>query len=125
MKNGFEPKHDVTREKGNDDGKIENKKGDNIITITFALFKRVPILGALFCEVILSQCLSSLLNFQFMVKVKEEILDDEIRAGWTGSVSIVCCGTYLDYLLPILCCIHPCDYHMLSRSQLIYSTRHI
>ena len=90
MKNGFEPKNDGTREKDkNNDGKIENKKADNIFTTTSALFTRVPILGALFCEVILSQCLSSLLNFQFMVKVKETILDDEIRAGWTGSVSIV------------------------------------
>lgn len=84
--NGFEPKNDGTREKDkNNDGKIENRKGDNIFTTTSALFTRVPILGALFCEVILSQCLSSLLNFQFMVKVKETILDDEIRAGWTGS----------------------------------------
>lgn len=52
------------------------------------LFKRVPILRAMFFEVILSQCLSSVLNFHFMVKVKETILDDEERAGWTGSVSL-------------------------------------
>jgi hypothetical protein len=53
------------------------------------LFRRVPILRAMFVEVILSQCLSSVLNFQFMVKVKEAIIDDEDRASWTGKVSNV------------------------------------
>lgn len=43
----------------------------------------------MFFEVILSQCLSSLLNFQFMVTVKDAITDDEERAGWTGSVSAI------------------------------------
>jgi hypothetical protein len=51
------------------------------------LFRRVPILRAMFIEVILSQCLSSVLNFQFMVKVKEAIVNDEDRASWTGKVS--------------------------------------
>jgi ATP/ADP translocase len=55
------------------------------------LFRRVPILRAMFVEVILSQCLSSLLNFQFMVKIKEAIVDDEDRASWTGQVSYLCC----------------------------------
>ena len=41
----------------------------------------------MFFEVILSQCLSSLLNFQFMMTVKDAIADDEERAGWTGGVS--------------------------------------
>ena len=38
----------------------------------------------MFFEVILSQCLSSVLNLQFMMKVKDTILDDSVRAGWTG-----------------------------------------
>lgn len=39
----------------------------------------------MFFEVILQQLLSSLLNFQFMLKVKDTIINDELRAGWTGS----------------------------------------
>ena len=48
------------------------------------LFRRVPILGALFVEVLLCQSLSSLLNFLFLVKTKEAIPNDEERAGWSG-----------------------------------------
>ena len=48
------------------------------------LFRRVPILGALFVEVLLCQSLSSLLNFLVLVKTKEAIPNDEERAGWSG-----------------------------------------
>lgn len=51
------------------------------------LFQRVPVLGAMFCEVIVAQCLSSLLNFQFVTEVKNSIINDEDRAGFTGNVS--------------------------------------
>jgi len=44
-------------------------------------------MGALFLEVLVSQSLSSLVNFSFMVKVKETVIDDKLRAGWTGNVS--------------------------------------
>lgn len=39
----------------------------------------------MFFEVMLSQFVSSILNFHFMLKVKDAITDDEERAGWTGS----------------------------------------
>ena len=63
------------------------KKDENMIKTSIQLFKRVPILGAMFCEVIVAQCLSSLLNFQFITEVKNTILNDEERAGFTGNVS--------------------------------------
>ena len=66
---------------------VPPNKDENIIKTSMKLFKRVPILGAMFCEVIISQCLSSLLNFQFVTEVKNSILNDEDRAGFTGNVS--------------------------------------
>lgn len=74
--NDFEPK------KKEKDKHISSK--ESIIQSSRKLLQRVPILRGLFYEVFLSQCLSSLLNFQFMVKVKETIIDDKERAGWTG-----------------------------------------
>lgn len=62
---------------------------DGLYVKARALFQRVPILGALFLEVLLCQSLSSLLNFLFLVKTKEAIPADEERAGWSGKVS---CG---------------------------------
>jgi ATP/ADP translocase len=76
---GFEPK-----KKNKEAGDKHVSSDESIIETSKKLFKREPILGGLFYEVILSQCFSSLLNFHFIVKVKEVILDDKERAGWTG-----------------------------------------
>jgi hypothetical protein len=51
-----------------------------------ALFRRVPILGALCGEVLICQCLSSLLSFMFMMRYKESLQGDEERASYTGKV---------------------------------------
>lgn len=53
----------------------------------WALLRRRPVLGALCLEVLSCQCLSSLITFLFVIKVKESIPDDQARAGWTGQVS--------------------------------------
>jgi ATP/ADP translocase len=50
------------------------------------LFERVPILGSLCIEVLVSQCVSSLISFLFVLKVKEYIPNDQERARWTGTV---------------------------------------
>lgn len=71
----------VSKEKRQEESTMMNLDSTN-------LFQRVPILRSMFIEVILSQCLSSVLNFQFMVKVKEAIVDDQERASWTGRVSV-------------------------------------
>lgn len=88
-KNGFEPSNNNNGKGKKEDDKtfdeIKDSKGISDPTKSSKdLFQRVPILKAMFFEVILSQCLSSLLNFQFMVTVKDAITDDEERAGWTG-----------------------------------------
>lgn len=63
-----------------------NTKGkNNIFLQAYILFKRVPVLGALFVEVILSQCLSSLVNFIYLFTLKSTITDDSLRAGWSGN----------------------------------------
>jgi len=49
------------------------------------LFGRVPVLRALFVEIIISQSLSSLVNFIFLINLKASIASDELRAGWSGS----------------------------------------
>jgi len=67
------PSHVPCREKG------------NIFQQARVLFRRVPVLGALFLEVIFSQCLSSLVNFIYLYKLKSTITDDDMRAGWSGT----------------------------------------
>ena len=66
-----------------DDG-TGHSSSKSLISKARTLFRRVPILGALFLEVLLCQSLSSLLNFVFLVKTKEAIPNDEERAGWSG-----------------------------------------
>jgi hypothetical protein len=55
-------------------------------TRAMALFRRVPILGALCGEVLICQCLSSLLSFMFMMCYKEALQADEERASYIGKV---------------------------------------
>ncbi|KAL3765396.1 hypothetical protein ACHAWU_002314 [Discostella pseudostelligera] len=63
-----------------------NNKGKNsIFQQAYLLFQRVPVLGALFIEVIVSQCLSSLVNFIYLFTLKSTITDDALRAGWSGN----------------------------------------
>lgn len=59
-------------------------KKNNIFQQAYSLFRRVPVLGALFVEVIVSQCLSSLVNYIYLYKLKVVITDDSLRAGWSG-----------------------------------------
>mmetsp|Transcript_24118 Transcript_24118/g.49312 ORF Transcript_24118/g.49312 Transcript_24118/m.49312 type:complete len:280 (-) Transcript_24118:138-977(-) len=60
------------------------KKG-GLFQQAYDLFKRVPVLEALFFEVVVSQCLSSLVNFIYLYKLKATIIDDSQRAGWSGN----------------------------------------
>jgi len=63
-----------------------NNKGKNsIFQQAYLLFQRVPVLGALFIEVIVSQCLSSLVNYIYLFTLKSTITDDALRAGWSGN----------------------------------------
>mmetsp|Transcript_14490 Transcript_14490/g.20661 ORF Transcript_14490/g.20661 Transcript_14490/m.20661 type:complete len:638 (+) Transcript_14490:569-2482(+) len=48
------------------------------------LFARIPVLKALFLEILAGQGLSTLLNVCFVTKLSEAIPDDDERAGYTG-----------------------------------------
>ena len=80
------------------------KKG-SIFHQARTLFRRVPVLGALFIEVIISQCLSSLVNYIYLYKLKATIADDAMRAGWSGKfyawINGVS-GTFQFFIIPIL-----------------------
>ena len=75
---GFEPKKEVAKDHS-------PQSPGNIFQQARLLFRRVPVLGALFLEVVCSQCLSSLVNFIYLYKLKATILDDDARAGWSGT----------------------------------------
>lgn len=85
---GFSPK---PRSKGIDGGKSKQhgkkvqKYEGGLVTKARNLFKRVPVLKALFCEILASQSLATLLNVCFVASVGATISDDTIRAGWVGN----------------------------------------
>eukprot|EP00535_Pseudo-nitzschia_heimii_P005307 CAMPEP_0197179844 /NCGR_PEP_ID=MMETSP1423-20130617/4660_1 /TAXON_ID=476441 /ORGANISM="Pseudo-nitzschia heimii, Strain UNC1101" /LENGTH=558 /DNA_ID=CAMNT_0042629817 /DNA_START=137 /DNA_END=1813 /DNA_ORIENTATION=+ len=87
-KNGFSPKpkaHVVKSKKRNRSGqKVEDYEG-GLVTKARNLFRRVPVLKALFCEILASQSLATLLNVCFVASVGATIPDDTIRAGWVGN----------------------------------------
>ncbi|KAL7572100.1 hypothetical protein ACA910_001739 [Epithemia clementina (nom. ined.)] len=67
------------------------KHGDKEKSSLFALihkatnlFQRVPVLWALFMEILASQGLSTLLNVCFVARLGSSIPDDTKRAGWVG-----------------------------------------
>ena len=77
-----------------------------------ALFQRVPVLGALFLEVVVSQCLSSLVNFIYLYKLKSTITDDSQRAGWSGNFYAWIngiSGVFQFFAIPIL--LRHCEAH--------------
>lgn len=69
--------------------------GDNLFAKARGVFARVPVLWALFCEILACQGLSTLLNVLTVTKVSEVIPDDTARAGWMGkffaTVNILSC----------------------------------
>jgi len=87
-------------------------KKNNIFQQAYSLFHRVPVLGALFVEVIISQCLSSLVNYIYLYKLKVTITDDSDRAGWSGKfyawINGVS-GIFQFFIIPIL--LKHCEAH--------------
>ena len=71
---------------------------DSLLKTSCQLFERVPVLASLCLEVLTCQCVSALINFLFVIKLKECIQDDEQRARWMGTVSekkfVLCCGLF-------------------------------
>jgi TLC ATP/ADP transporter len=58
--------------------------GESMWTKATQLFKRVPVLKALFLEILASQGLATVLNVCFVAALGEAIPEDTKRAGWVG-----------------------------------------
>jgi ATP/ADP translocase len=84
--NGFSPERQQTKkEKGmKRTGKVLEKH-EGLVEKATRLFARVPVLRALFVEILASQGLATLLNVCFVSSVGANIPDDNIRAGWVGN----------------------------------------
>ena len=83
---GFDPAEEMKRKKAEKD-KLNASRGQEevgLIRKTRDMFERVPVLGALFCEVVSFQSLSTVLNVCMVTRLKEAITDDAVRAAWTG-----------------------------------------
>jgi len=86
---GFEPKKEIkkTPQISREDSAL---KQNSLWKTAGSLFARVPVLAAIRNEVLISQCISSLVSFLCVLKLKESIPDDADRARRTGNVSFVC-----------------------------------
>mmetsp|Transcript_8182 Transcript_8182/g.11798 ORF Transcript_8182/g.11798 Transcript_8182/m.11798 type:complete len:554 (-) Transcript_8182:296-1957(-) len=80
---GFDPAQEI-QQKTKDKAAKKSKASQNQISKALDLFRRVPTLGALFCEVLSFQSLSTILNVCFVSKLKSTITNDTERAAWTG-----------------------------------------
>jgi ATP/ADP translocase len=88
-KHGFEPidssKHSKTRVKGpNRTAKSRDLSEMGMIEKSTRLFQRVPVLKALFLEILASQGLATVLNVCFVTCLGTAIPNDDERAGWVG-----------------------------------------
>lgn len=75
----------MNKKKKKSSGKSD--EGKSLITKASSLFQRVPVLKALFFEILSGQGLATLLNVCFVSKLSESVPDDSQRAGWMGKVS--------------------------------------
>eukprot|EP00521_Asterionellopsis_glacialis_P009867 CAMPEP_0195281152 /NCGR_PEP_ID=MMETSP0707-20130614/583_1 /TAXON_ID=33640 /ORGANISM="Asterionellopsis glacialis, Strain CCMP134" /LENGTH=446 /DNA_ID=CAMNT_0040340009 /DNA_START=41 /DNA_END=1381 /DNA_ORIENTATION=- len=91
-KYGFNPADEHFKKQAEKESKGKPKKGkqpeahkeESMITTASKLFKRVPVLGALFMEILTSQGLATLMNVCFITTLTSSIPDDAERAGWMG-----------------------------------------
>lgn len=84
--NGFEPKKEPKKDRlSREDSALKQK---SLWLTARNLFRRVPVLAALRNEVLISQCISSLVSFLCVLKLKESIPDDVNRARRTGNVRL-------------------------------------
>mmetsp|Transcript_12569 Transcript_12569/g.23580 ORF Transcript_12569/g.23580 Transcript_12569/m.23580 type:complete len:537 (+) Transcript_12569:272-1882(+) len=85
-KGGFTPSDDEMQ-KSSEKNKKKVKAKDketSLIKKASGLFERVPVLKALFMEILAGQGLATLLNVCFVTKLSESLPDDASRAGWMG-----------------------------------------
>lgn len=81
---GFTPTDDHANDGKKKGKKNTSEKQETLIQKASALFSRVPVLKALFMEILAGQGLATLLNVCFVTKLSESLPDDTERAGWMG-----------------------------------------
>lgn len=98
--NGFEPKKEEQTKPtlNRQESSLLDKK--SLWKTARSLFARVPVLAALRNEVLISQCISSLVSFLCVLKLKESVPDDSNRARRTGNVSSF---AVYDSIMMLLC----------------------
>jgi len=81
----------LAQEHGFDPAQEQQKRGSkyslqeqNRLSQAFQLFRRVPTLAVLFAEVLSFQSLNTILNVAFVRSLKNDIIDDQLRAAYTG-----------------------------------------
>lgn len=82
-KHGFTPTKSAKKGGSKKLGKVNENEG--MIAKASRLFKKVPVLRALFFEILASQGLATLLNVCFVKVLAASIPDDTVRAGWVGN----------------------------------------
>lgn len=109
-KYGFTPK-DTHKKKKPTRGLAE--KEPNVIQKASSLFQRVPVLKALFMEILASQGLATVLNVVFVARLGTAIPDDTERAGWVGvffaAINVVTMVLQFGILPPLMRVIEPRD----------------
>ena len=88
--NGFNPSSKSKKASGRQkrnlkSGAKTSSHNDGMVTKAKKLFTRVPVLRALFSEILASQGLATLLNVCFVHSLGVSISDDTVRAGWVGN----------------------------------------
>jgi len=81
---GFDPANQMKKE----DKYNSNRKGDDMGILMKAerLFRQEHLLGALFFETLCFQSVTELGNICLVKKLKDDIVNDSLRAAWTGKV---------------------------------------
>ena len=102
--NGFEPTNQKRKElKQHDDAGMIQKASK--------LFARVPVLKALFAEILSSQGLATVLNVCFVARLGTAIPNDDERAGWVGVyfalINIITMVLQFGVLPPLMTVIEP------------------
>jgi hypothetical protein len=82
--NGFSPHSNHIKKSSNTNRKKKVEKKVGMVEQATTLFARVPVLRALFWEILASQGLATLLNVCFVQSLGAAITDDTERAGWVG-----------------------------------------
>lgn len=91
-KNGFDPslemlKKSRQKKKQDSDAKVDTTNQRDLLHQVKEgadLFRRVPVLAALFFETITFQSLCTVLNTSLVTQLKNAVRDDSARAAWTG-----------------------------------------